>query len=107
MLKLEGLHKTFGNTAAVRDVSLTAAAGRVLGLVGENGAGKSTILKMLAGLVRPDRGTISLNGRPLELGSPRAARALGVQCAFQELTTLPGLTVAENLALGEATAPGA
>lgn len=102
MLQIETISKSFGSTAAVRNVSLTAAPGRVLGLVGENGAGKSTLMKIMTGIVRQDSGSIAFGGDSLLPGSIEDARRLGIRCAFQELTVIPGLTVAENLAIGRA-----
>jgi ABC-type sugar transport system ATPase subunit len=94
------LRKSFGTQQAVRGVSFAIAAGEVHGLCGPNGAGKSTIVKMLAGQVVPDAGTIALDGRPLPLDSPQAAQRGGIAVVDQELSVVPALTVAENLALG-------
>ena len=68
-------------------------------LLGENGAGKSTIVKLLSGLIEPDRGTISLFGEEVRLHSPRTAHRHGVQTAFQEMTLTPDLTVLDNMLL--------
>lgn len=92
--------KSFGATVALRDVSLAITAGEVHALVGENGAGKSTLGKVLAGIVPPDSGEILLAGRPEELGSPRQALAAGVTMIAQELSLVPGLSVADNVFLG-------
>ena len=69
-------------------------------LVGENGAGKSTMIKILSGLFRPDAGQVRVQGRAVSLDSPQAALRLGIGTIFQELTLLPYMTVAENLLLG-------
>ena len=82
------------------DVSLTIAAGEVHALLGENGAGKSTFIKIVSGVVVPDRGRVRVAGRPLSFGSPHAAQAIGVATLFQELATVPGLSVAEDVFLG-------
>jgi ribose transport system ATP-binding protein len=93
------LRKSFGATVAVDDVSFTIGQGSVHALLGENGAGKSTIVKLLSGLILPDTGGIEVFGQPARLGSPRVAHALGVQTAFQEMTLVPDLTVLDNMLL--------
>ena len=100
LLAVRSVAKSFGAVAAVRDVSFPLYAGEVHALVGENGAGKSTIVKMLAGVHRPDAGTIELDGRPLELTSPADALAAGIAVIYQEPTLFPDLTVAENIVMG-------
>src|ERR1700733_1960475 len=102
MLKLENIDKRFGATHAVRSVSLSASPGTVLALAGENGAGKSSLIKMLSGVVRPDAGSISLDGEKIELGSYTSARKHGIASAFQELTLVPSLTVEQNLFIDNA-----
>ena len=71
-------------------------------LLGENGAGKSTLMKILSGAYRKDAGEIRINGRPVEIGSPRDALALGIRVIYQELNLVPQLSVAENIFLGAA-----
>ena len=100
LLAVRSVAKSFGAVAAVRDVSFPLYAGEVHALVGENGAGKSTIVKMLAGVHRPDAGTLELDGRPLELTSPADALAAGIAVIYQEPTLFPDLTVAENIVMG-------
>ena len=100
LLAVHSVAKSFGAVAAVRDVSFPLYAGEVHALVGENGAGKSTIVKMLAGVHRPDTGTIELDGRPLELSAPADALAAGIAVIYQEPTLFPDLTVAENIVMG-------
>jgi rhamnose transport system ATP-binding protein len=100
LLAVRSVAKSFGAVAAVRDVSFPLYAGEAHALVGENGAGKSTIVKMLAGVHRPDVGTIELDGRPLDLGSPADAIAAGIAVIYQEPTLFPDLTVAENIVMG-------
>ena len=102
MLRVQNLDKWFGATHAVRDVSFDALPASVLGLVGENGAGKSTVIKMLAGVVTPDSGQMLLDGAALRVASPREALARGVDSVFQELALIDNLTVAENLLLLDA-----
>jgi rhamnose transport system ATP-binding protein len=100
LLAVRSVAKSFGAVAAVRDVTFALHAGEVHALVGENGAGKSTIVKMLAGVHRPDTGSIELDGRPLDLGSPADAIAAGIAVIYQEPTLFPDLTVAENIVMG-------
>ena len=97
---VHGLDKRFGATHAVADISLTFAPGRVHCLLGENGAGKSTIGKMLGGIYTPDRGTILFGGTPIPPGNMRAARAAGIALVFQELSLAPDLSVRDNMCLG-------
>lgn len=99
MLTVRRLDKWFGATHAVRAVEFAAVPGSVLGLVGENGAGKSTVIKMIAGVVPPDAGEILLDGTPLRMSNPLEAMARGVASVFQELALVDNLTVAENLLL--------
>ncbi len=98
-LAVRNLVKHYGPVHAVQDVSFDCAPGEVHALVGENGAGKSTVAKMLAGAVHPSSGSIELDGVPLGSGRIRDARDAGVTCAFQELSLVPEWTVAENLRL--------
>ena len=96
---VEGLSKRFDATLALDDVSLVIDAGEVRAIVGENGAGKSTFVKILSGLVRPDSGRVRIRHSLLSFGSPKRAHAAGVQTAFQELTLLENLTVTQNMLL--------
>ncbi|MEI8412110.1 MULTISPECIES: ATP-binding cassette domain-containing protein [unclassified Kribbella] len=100
LLRVRAVSKSFGAVAAVREVSFDLYGGEAHALVGENGAGKSTIVKMLAGVHRPDSGTIELNGVPTELHTPADAKAAGIAVIYQEPTLFPDLTVAENIAMG-------
>ena len=84
---------------ALVDASFSANFGEVHALVGENGAGKSTMIKILSGVLRPDEGTLKVRGAPADFRSPQVARALGIGTVFQELTLMPWMTVAENLFL--------
>jgi ribose transport system ATP-binding protein len=93
------LRKRFGATVAVDDVSFAIARGSVHALLGENGAGKSTIVKLLSGLIVPDKGDIQVFGLPARLRSPRMAHACGIQTAFQEMTLVRDLTVLDNMLL--------
>jgi ribose transport system ATP-binding protein len=101
-IALEGLTKAFGATVAAAEVAFTVQPGEVHALLGENGAGKSTIVKLLSGLIQPDAGAIRLFGEPVRIPSPRAAQRLGVQTAFQEMTLVRDLTVLDNMLLPNA-----
>jgi ABC-type sugar transport system ATPase subunit len=100
ILEARGLQKQYGPVHAVRDVGLTLHAGEALALCGENGAGKSTIFKILAGEVAPDGGEITLNGDPFKPDSAASAVRAGVSMVYQEFNTLPNTSVAENVFLG-------
>ena len=101
VLEMRGIRKTFPGVVALDGVDLTLEAGDVHMLLGENGAGKSTLMKILSGAYRKDAGEIRLNGEPVEIGSPRHARDLGIRVVYQELNLVPHLSVAENIFLGE------
>ncbi len=96
---LKQVSKHYGVTRAVDDLSLEIRAGSAHALLGENGAGKSTVVKLLAGLIRPDTGSIAAFGCTLQLASPRAAHAHGIQTAFQEMTHVKDLSVLDNMLL--------
>jgi len=100
LLDASGVHKRFGGVHALRGVSLGVRAGEVHALVGENGAGKSTLINILAGAVRRDAGQVMFDGREVDFRSPAESQAAGIAVIHQELTTLPALTVAENLLMG-------
>lgn len=98
-VSIRGASKAFGPTVAVDSVSFDIQSGSVHALLGENGAGKSTIVKLLSGLLQPDSGSIEINGRSASLTSPRASHGHGVQTAFQEMTLVRDLTVLDNMML--------
>jgi simple sugar transport system ATP-binding protein len=100
VLQLTGIVKRFGTMTAVDSVDLDIRAGEIHALLGENGAGKSTLMNCLFGLVRPDEGQIVLDGRPVEVTSPRRALELGIGMVHQHFKLVPSLTVAENVFLG-------
>ena len=101
MLEVKKVSKSFDGNPALRDVSITAAADRVLAICGENGAGKTTLMNVLSGAVKPDQGEILLDGVNVAVGDPHYAIELGIQTVHQELTLLPHLSVAENVMLGK------
>src|ERR1700761_4195621 len=99
LLHMEGIVKSFPGVKALRGVSLTLHAAHVMAIVGENGAGKSSLIKTLSGAYEPDEGTIEINGVPLARGTHAAIDA-GVAVIYQELSLVNDMTVAENLFLG-------
>lgn len=102
VISLRDITKTFPGVIANDHVSLDIASGQVHCLLGENGAGKSTLISILAGMQQPDSGTISIDGSPVRLGSPRAAKDHGIGVVYQHSTLVPTLSIIENLMLGEA-----
>jgi ribose transport system ATP-binding protein len=98
-ISVTGIQKNYGATVALDGASFTVAAGTVHALLGENGAGKSTMVKILSGLVQPNGGEIRIDGQLRTLDSPRVAQSCGLQTAFQEMTQVPDLTVTQNLLL--------
>lgn len=100
LLEASQVAKRFNGVSALRDGRLSLAAGRVHALCGGNGTGKSTFLNILMGLLRRDEGTIRLNGRDVDFASPAEALASRMAIITQELSPVPGMTVAENLYLG-------
>ena len=105
LLALSGLTKAYPGVVANKDVSFEIAPGEVHALLGENGAGKSTLVKTIYGLVKPDSGTMTLNGAPYAPAEPRAARASGVAMVFQHFSLFDAMNVAENIALGMENPP--
>ena len=100
LLELVGVSKSFGGVEALRDVNFSLRAGEIHGLVGENGAGKSTTMKIIAGVHTEYSGTYMIDGREVRLRSARDALAAGIAMVHQELSIAPDLTVAENVFLG-------
>ncbi len=98
-LELRGIVKRFGPVQALRGADFTLGVGEVHALLGENGAGKSTLMQVAYGLLRPDAGSIVVRGRTVMPRSPRDARRLGIGMVHQHFTSVPALTVAENVAL--------
>lgn len=98
-LSVEGLEKSFFGVKVLHDVSFEAHGGRVLGIVGENGSGKSTTMNLIAGVLPRDRGGVSLDGKAFEPRSRRESDAAGIAFIQQELNIFPNLSVAENLFL--------
>lgn len=100
LLELSKVSKSFGGIAALKDVDMTLQAGEIHGLVGENGAGKSTTMKIIAGVYHDYDGEMRIDGTKVHFRSAREALAAGIGMVHQELSTVPDLTVAENVFLG-------
>jgi ribose transport system ATP-binding protein len=96
---MTGIAKSFGGVTALEHVDFTVRKGEIHALLGGNGAGKSTILKMLSGVHKPDKGEIRINGVLLERHTAEAARQLGIAMIFQEMSLIPSLSVAQNIFL--------
>jgi simple sugar transport system ATP-binding protein len=99
VLELSGIHKRFGSVHALRGVDFVLQQGEVHALLGENGAGKSTLMHVAYGLARADAGEIRVRGAARRISTPRVARSLGIGMVHQHFTSVPALTVAENVAL--------
>lgn len=100
MLKAQGLTKTYGGAVALSNVDFEVGNSEIVGLIGENGAGKSTMIKILAGLVRPDAGSVQIDGKIVTLSTPTEATASGIAFIHQERHVLDNLDVAGNVLLG-------
>ncbi len=100
LLELSGVSKSFGGIAALKDVDFVLRAGEIHGLVGENGAGKSTTMKIIAGVYADYEGEMRVDGAPVRFRSARESLAAGIGMVHQELSIIPDLTVAENVFLG-------
>jgi D-xylose transport system ATP-binding protein len=100
VIEVRGVRKRFGAHDALKDVSFHVMPREVVALLGDNGAGKSTMVKSLAGIHRPDSGEIRVDGEVVDLHSPAQARHLGISAVFQDLAMFDNLTVAENFFAG-------
>lgn len=100
LIRLSGISKSYVGTRALNGIDFDLRRGEIHALVGENGAGKSTLIKILSGDVRPSAGRIEVAGEACTFETPQDARAKGIVTVFQELTVIPGLSVAENVVLG-------
>jgi simple sugar transport system ATP-binding protein len=99
-IEVRRVWKSFGQVAALRDVSLRARKAAVTCLLGDNGAGKSTLIKLLSGVFRPDEGAVVVDGSEVSFRSPRHALDSGVSTVFQDLATIPLMSIVRNFFLG-------
>ena len=107
VLEVRNVTKYFGPVTALRDVSLELREGEVLGLIGDNGAGKSTLVGVISGSLRPDEGSVVVDGIERSFATPADARKVGIETVFQNLALVPTLNLAENVYLRrEVLAPG-
>lgn len=97
VIKMEGISKRFGSVQALNKVDLELRRGEVLGLVGDNAAGKSTLMKILVGALVPDQGQIFVQGQPVSFQNPRDSRAMGIEMIYQDLALFNNLDVAANV----------
>ncbi len=107
LIETRGVTRRFGHVEALRGADFVAYAGEVSAIVGDNGAGKSTFIKILSGALRCDSGEMLIDGQPVDLTSPHHAREMGIETVYQDLALAPALDVAANLFLGrELRLPG-
>ncbi len=100
LLEVRHISKYFGSVIALRDISMEVHAGEVTCVLGDNGAGKSTLIKILSGVHPHDEGELLLDGRSVRFGGPRDARAAGISVVFQDLATVPLMSIWRNFFLG-------
>jgi simple sugar transport system ATP-binding protein len=100
LLEMIGMSKSFGPVRAVVDVDLILNRGEILGVVGDNAAGKSTLMNLLTAVHKPDAGEIFMEGKPVRIDSPRIARNLGIEMIHQDFSLTPNLSVMDNVFLG-------
>jgi len=107
ILKARSLSKRYGRVIALDDCDFDLMPGEILAVIGDNGAGKSSLIKALSGAIRPDSGDIFLNGGKIEFASPIDARVAGVETVYQTLAMSPALSIADNMFMGrELRKPG-
>jgi fructose transport system ATP-binding protein len=107
VMSAKGLVKRYGQVIALDGADFELRAGEILAVIGDNGAGKSSLIKCLSGATVPDEGLISLDGNPIYFKSPIDARRAGIETVYQDLAVAPAMSIAENLFLGrEIRRPG-
>ena len=99
-MQAKGLVKRYGHVTALDGADFELRAGEILAVIGDNGAGKSSLIKALSGATIPDEGEILLDGKPIHFKSPIDARRAGIETVYQDLAVAPAMTIAENLFLG-------
>jgi len=100
VLKARGLVKRYGRVVALDNADFDLHAGEILAVIGDNGAGKSTMIKAISGAVVPDAGEVTLDGKPVSFKSPMQARDAGIETVYQNLALSPALSIADNMFLG-------
>jgi len=106
LVEMRDIHKTFGAIKALDGVDLTVEAGEIIGLVGDNAAGKSTLMKVLSGAYQADKGSVQVNGDQYEIHSVDDARALGIEMVYQDLALADNLDVTANIYMGREIVSG-
>ena len=100
LIECRGLHKWYSGVHALKGVNLNVAEGESVGLVGDNGAGKSTLIKILSGVHRPDQGEIVIEGKRVDIRTPKQAMQLGIETIYQYSAMVPTMSIARNLFVG-------
>jgi fructose transport system ATP-binding protein len=100
VMEARGLVKRYGQVVALDGTDLELRAGEIMAVIGDNGAGKSSLIKALSGATIPDEGEILLDGKPIHFKSPMDAHREGIETVYQDLAVAPAMTIAENLFLG-------
>ena len=106
LIELRNASKFFGSVIALNDVSLAVRRGEVLCLLGDNGAGKSTLIKILSGVHMPSRGELLVDGEAVHFSSPRDALDRGIATVFQDLATVPLMSITRNFFMGREPVKG-
>jgi fructose transport system ATP-binding protein len=100
VLEARGLVKCYGHVTALDGADFELRSGEIMAVIGDNGAGKSSLIRALSGALIPDEGEILLDGRPVRFRNPMEARRAGIETVYQDLAVAPAMTIAENLFLG-------
>ena len=107
ILSAHGLVKRYGRVTALDNADFDLYPGEILAVIGDNGAGKSSLIKALSGAIAPDEGEIRMDGKPVSFKSPIEARKAGIETVYQNLALSPALSIADNMFLGrEIRKPG-
>ena len=100
ILTARGLVKRYGRVTALDNADFDLMPGEILAVIGDNGAGKSSLIKAISGAVTPDEGEIQLEGKPIHFTSPMQAREAGIETVYQNLALSPALSIADNMFMG-------
>ena len=100
VVRMESIVKRFGTVTALDGVDFTVGQRQIMALIGDNGAGKSTLIKILTGVYTPTSGQIYFEGQPVQIRSPRDARALGIETVYQDLALVNQMSITRNFFLG-------
>ena len=106
LLEIREVSKFFGSVIALKEISTTVRAGEVTGVLGDNGAGKSSLIQVLSGVHRPDHGSLVMDGEPVEFGTPRQALDAGIATVYQDLAMIPLMAIWRNFFLGSEPTKG-